>query len=323
MGDAMPGPCAAIADPRGRESDIHDTTRHWRPAGDAVTSGLRISKPPTLWARSSQGPQIGITHIICAAENLGASSIPPDDIFYAALYLADFMDYELWRSERRVPPMYFPANSMRIAYLGDRYRGNVRCVHEALGFTIRPGVLKELCEENDWRRIGSLACEPGTIDPIMINLGTALMSAFGEARHTSLFVDHVGLAVAVHLAQRYGGMTGSASISKGGLCPSHARRIEEFVRNHLSEDVTLAALAEQVDLSRAHFVRAFRVTFGRAPHQWLLFHRIGRAKTLLRTESKSISHIAAECGFADQSHLTRVFSRFEGIGPAAWRRRSN
>ncbi|GGX21061.1 hypothetical protein GCM10007242_30290 [Pigmentiphaga litoralis] len=48
--------------------------------------------------------------------------------------------------------------------------------------------------------------------------------------------------------------------------------------------------------------------------------RVDRAKEHLRQSDLPLSQIAAVCGFADQSHFTRVFTRLVGTGPATWRR---
>ncbi len=48
--------------------------------------------------------------------------------------------------------------------------------------------------------------------------------------------------------------------------------------------------------------------------------RVERAKELLLAGDLQIAHIALACGFTDQSHLNRVFTRFEGCGPGRWRR---
>ena len=57
-----------------------------------------------------------------------------------------------------------------------------------------------------------------------------------------------------------------------------------------------------------------------APHQWLQHRRLERAKQALEKSSASLSAIAVDCGFADQSHFTRTFSRAVGVSPGAWRR---
>ena len=70
-------------------------------------------------------------------------------------------------------------------------------------------------------------------------------------------------------------------------------------------------------LSRKYFTNLFKATIGVTPHRWLQQYRIQKAKDLLRTSSHPIADIAIECGFADQSHLMRVFAALTGGSPAA------
>ena len=71
--------------------------------------------------------------------------------------------------------------------------------------------------------------------------------------------------------------------------------------------------------SPSYFIKAFKTTTGRTPHRWLQEYRVGKAKGLL-LRSLSIAEIALECGFADQSHFTRVFRNVTGTPPGMWRR---
>jgi AraC family transcriptional regulator len=59
-----------------------------------------------------------------------------------------------------------------------------------------------------------------------------------------------------------------------------------------------------------------------APHQWLLYRRIDRAKDLLRRTKLSVADIALICGFASKSHFIRAIMRAESMSPAVWRDRS-
>jgi AraC-like DNA-binding protein len=59
-----------------------------------------------------------------------------------------------------------------------------------------------------------------------------------------------------------------------------------------------------------------------APHAWLLQCRVDAAKSMLRDRRLPLSEVALGCGFADQSHFTRVFSRLVGVSPGLWRRTS-
>ncbi|HWZ05343.1 MAG TPA: AraC family transcriptional regulator [Bradyrhizobium sp.] len=95
---------------------------------------------------------------------------------------------------------------------------------------------------------------------------------------------------------------------------------KEYLATNLSGDILIADVAKACGLSRGHFTRSFRITTGMAPHKWLLLRRIQQAKTLLLESSIATAEIAVICGFADQSHLTRVFTRHVGTPPSGWRR---
>jgi AraC family transcriptional regulator len=56
------------------------------------------------------------------------------------------------------------------------------------------------------------------------------------------------------------------------------------------------------------------------PHRWLTMRRIALAKSLLLLGKLSISDVAISSGFADQSHMTRVFARLVGVSPGSWQR---
>jgi AraC-like DNA-binding protein len=98
------------------------------------------------------------------------------------------------------------------------------------------------------------------------------------------------------------------------------RRAKEILVANSSGQILLADVARECGLSRQYFTKAFKATTGLAPHRWLQQHRIDRAKQFLSGASLPIADIAIQCGFADQSHLTRVFGRIVGTSPAQWRR---
>jgi transcriptional regulator GlxA family with amidase domain len=110
-------------------------------------------------------------------------------------------------------------------------------------------------------------------------------------------------------------------INSGGLAPWQVQLASRLLLLHSSRELTVAELARRCGLSRSHFTRAFKASLGLPPHHWLMHFRIARAKDRLATTGDSIADIAVTCGFADQSHLTRVFHDLTGTSPAAWRRR--
>jgi len=81
---------------------------------------------------------------------------------------------------------------------------------------------------------------------------------------------------------------------------------------------TLGELAGLAGIGRFQLLRRFRTVFGITPHAWLLQHRAELARRRIAAGA-AIAQAAAETGFADQSHLTRVFVQRFGFTPGAWR----
>ncbi|WP_176086878.1 AraC family transcriptional regulator [Martelella sp. HB161492] len=86
--------------------------------------------------------------------------------------------------------------------------------------------------------------------------------------------------------------------------------------------MTIAEMAGTIGLSESWFSTAFKQTTGKTPLQWQLTKRIQRAQELLHGTGLSVADVAAQLGFSDQAHLTKVFRQVTGDTPAAWRRMS-
>jgi AraC family transcriptional regulator len=134
------------------------------------------------------------------------------------------------------------------------------------------------------------------------------------------FLEHILAAMCAHIAHIYGGMQRLGGQRHGALTPLQQRRVQDQIIFQLKSPPSLKELASSCGLSRSHFMRAFKETTGLPPHRWMLTERVKRAKHLLDENDLSVAEIALECGFTDQSHLTRVFSRSVGTTPGGWRR---
>ncbi len=82
-----------------------------------------------------------------------------------------------------------------------------------------------------------------------------------------------------------------------------------------ADGISLAALAEACGLSRHWLLKAFKARYGMPPHAYLTDRRVRQATRLLR-EGRPPAMVALDCGFADQSHLTRTFKRLTGLTPS-------
>lgn len=107
---------------------------------------------------------------------------------------------------------------------------------------------------------------------------------------------------------------------RGGLPSRHMLKVCAYIDSHITDRVLVADLCQLVHLSKAHFSRAFRRTFGQSPHAFVIRRRVElAARYMLQTEAP-LSHIAQRCGFADQPHFSKTFRQATGHPPAAWRR---
>ena len=108
--------------------------------------------------------------------------------------------------------------------------------------------------------------------------------------------------------------------SRGGLAPWQARRVADYIREHIGTCLRAGGLAALVRLSSSHFHRAFKVSFNETPTSYVLRQHIRVAQAMMLTTAHSLAQIALECGLCDQAHLSRLFRRFVGESPRLWRR---
>nr|WP_017122256.1 AraC family transcriptional regulator [Xanthomonas vasicola] len=93
-------------------------------------------------------------------------------------------------------------------------------------------------------------------------------------------------------------------------------RAMQYIDTHLYEPVSVAHLAEAACMSRFHFARVFRDAIGASPMEYLRRRRLERAQALLREGRHTISQIATDLCFFDQSHFVRSFRNATGCTPA-------
>jgi AraC family transcriptional regulator len=108
--------------------------------------------------------------------------------------------------------------------------------------------------------------------------------------------------------------------ARQGLAPWQVRRVLAHIDANLGTPIRNKDLAALARLSTFHFSVVFRNSIGYSPHEYIIRRRMERAQGLMLSTDQALSEIAAECGLADQPHFTRLFRRFVGESPAAWRR---
>ena len=106
----------------------------------------------------------------------------------------------------------------------------------------------------------------------------------------------------------------------GGLAAWQQNRVAAFIEENLGQHISLAEVAALVRLSRFHFARAFKRSFGVPPHRYQSERRVSWAKELLAQSDNSITAIALRVGFSETSAFTTAFHRITGLAPSEYRR---
>lgn len=95
------------------------------------------------------------------------------------------------------------------------------------------------------------------------------------------------------------------------------RRVRDLIADDPAADHGLATLEGVAGLDRWTLARRFREAFGTSPSRFRTMRRLDLARNLVR-EGRPLAEAALEAGFADQSHLTRMFKRAYGLTPGRW-----
>jgi AraC family transcriptional regulator len=291
--------------------------------GQQLAERLRAEQAHTIVTRVLRTADMAVTETRCDDPVLGMSrSIQREDAYLVALTLRDFLNRQLWEDGRPMPVCDLRAGHVKFLDLKCDPVALLDKPYHALFFYLPRSALNAIADEAEAPRIGDLNHNHVSFDDATVgNLGRAVLPALShpdQANH--LFVEHVLLGVGAHVAQTYCGMRPRSRLVRGGLAPWQVRRTEEILCANLDGRVSVREVARECGLSVSHFSRAFRHTTGVAPHKWLMERRVEVAKEKLRDGRFSLSDVALACGFADQSHLTRVFTQLAGISPGAWRR---
>jgi len=102
--------------------------------------------------------------------------------------------------------------------------------------------------------------------------------------------------------------------------PRWLNRVKERMQEQLGDNLRMRELADDAGVHPVHLARVFRFYEGQTPGSYFQRVRVRAACHQLRKQDYPLAIIAAECGFADQSHFTRVFRKFTGNTPAQFRR---
>lgn len=161
-------------------------------------------------------------------------------------------------------------------------------------------------------------------DPVTSRLLQVLaLEAANPREHSRLFADQAIELLCLQLVRSHVAThTRPVRDALAGLQAWQLKRLREYVRDRLDQDLRLDEFAAIAGLSRFHFCVSFKRATGQTPHEWLVHLRMEKARELLAVGKMSIYQVALEVGYQTPSAFASAFRRTQGVTPSAFRARS-
>jgi AraC family transcriptional regulator len=172
-------------------------------------------------------------------------------------------------------------------------------------------------DDSDMLHAPRLFFEDTALSQTALKLGRLLDAP--EA-NSGLCLEALGIIMAHELVRSETAPHRTEPRARGGLAGWQKRTVVEFIEEHMAENISLAKLAQLIQLSPYHFCRAFKQSFGVPPHRYHTSRRIERAKALLANPHDSVTSIGMTIGFCETSSFTAVFRKTTGMTPTDYRR---
>ncbi|PSR16791.1 AraC family transcriptional regulator [filamentous cyanobacterium CCP3] len=195
-------------------------------------------------------------------------------------------------------------------------------IDKTVHIVFAPEFLNRVAREADWVNAGGIELRPvvKTRDRRLESLVQLFLTEIEQSHFgDKLYLESLSSILGIHLLRHYCDIAPASRRYTAGLAPYQLKQVLEYIQAQLGQALSLDAMAAQVGLSRSHFAHQFKQATGVAPHQYVSQQRVEKAKQALRSPQRSITDIALECGFANQSHLTKVFKKQTGTTPKAYR----
>lgn len=158
-------------------------------------------------------------------------------------------------------------------------------------------------------------------DLLIHQIGLALKSSLEVDRVSSRFyADSLATALSAHLLRHYSTRNHHFRDYEDGLSKQKLNQAIEYIQAHLGENLSLSDIANELGMSQYYFCHLFKRSTGMTPHQFLIRQRVEQAKRLLKQPERTVTSIALDCGFANQSHFAKCFRQFTGINPNQFRK---
>lgn len=192
------------------------------------------------------------------------------------------------------------------------FKGSELICHKGDVFIIPPYVVHSVCQGKDARLlsmcIGTVFVEENNLvkaEGIFRELlkDTVEQGVFGKKQREKLLAS----LQTVYRLRNNGRKEMDAGI----------KILADKITDHPEQELPIETLAAHIFVSKYYLIRKFKSSIGMTPHQFCIQNRIRKSQRML-DKDKTISGIATEMGFYDQSHFDKAFRRIVGISPSEY-----
>ncbi|MCA8832659.1 AraC family transcriptional regulator [Hymenobacter pini] len=98
--------------------------------------------------------------------------------------------------------------------------------------------------------------------------------------------------------------------------------VVQYIKQHLTEQITVEKLAELACMSKATFFRVFKRELGLTPVEYIIQERLQEAKRLLRNPLVKVADVCFRAGFNNTAYFQKIFKQYEGVTPGMYKRQA-
>lgn len=193
-----------------------------------------------------------------------------------------------------------PAGTVHSNEFGDRGT-------QTLQFSLNPEWLFEFPELNELGRYRSFHCPA---------LTRTMLGLFRQLKQNSDLTRNDCEKIFYRLRQ---GISEAIQPTNQTNRPRWLEHVANRINSESCNSLTVKQVSDDVDKHRVSVARAFRQHYGKSIKQIQQQIRVKRAAQLLTDSDKQLANVSIDCGFSDQSHLTRVFKSYTGLTPNQFR----
>jgi AraC family transcriptional regulator len=285
---------------------------------------FHLGAAPSFMTSYLQKSDVMVAQIRCDHANNGlADPIPISEAYLVTTQLRACAEYNVQVDGKSIANTALLAGTTSVFDLRKSVQVENISPFRNVHFLLPYATMNLIAEDHGIAPMGELNYDPGQTmdDSVISGLAMALVPAFEHPDEAStLFVDHVTLALAAYVATIFGTKTRKAARRISVLSMQQEARAKEILDANRDGNIRLGDIAADLGLSVRELRGGFRQSTGFTPDAWLQTRRLDIAINLIQTSTLPLGTIAFQSGFASERQMEAAIRRRIGVSGAALRK---